>query len=305
MGFRGWGLPALEAACDSHDVGAIVTHPEDIEPYNVAFAESIQEFGAKRGIPTFVSRNAHEDQIRTAVKDCKPDIILSSNWRRRIDPDFLRMARFGGLNVHRSLLPKYAGFAPVNWAVDRGESVTGVTLHSMADGIDAGDIVGQESVEITGDDTATTVFHKMTPIVWRLVKRTLDEIESGTTTRIAQDPNRIEYFPKRTERDLRINWEHGRTRVLNLIRAQSDPFPPAITSWNGKKICIRRAVLADRCFRGTPGRIVEISPSGIIVLCGEGDGHGGQGLLLTSVSSDGFDPVNPNQIIRATTEYFG
>jgi methionyl-tRNA formyltransferase len=305
MGFRGWGLPALEAAFEDHEVAMIITHPEEIESFNVAFAESVQEFGACHGISTFVSKSAREESIREAVGASRPDIILSSNWRRRIASDLLRMARFGGINVHRSLLPQYAGFAPVNWAVAMGERITGVTIHTMVDGIDAGAIIAQESVEIADDDTATTVFHKMTPVVRRLVKSALNQIESGTAAPRPQDTGRIEYFPKRTEYDLRINWHQTCTRILNLIRAQSAPFPPAFTSWNGKRVDIVGAVPVDRFYRGTPGRIVEVGPSGIVVLCGEDHESRQQGLLITSISVDGSAPTQPRQIIKSTTENFG
>jgi methionyl-tRNA formyltransferase len=304
MGFRGWGLPALEAASEDHDVTTIITHPEDVEPFNMAFSESVQAFGASHGICTFVSKNAQQQSIRAAVEGSKPDIILSSNWRRRIASDLLKLARFGGINVHRSLLPKYAGFAPINWAIAKGESVTGVTLHTMADGIDAGDIIVQESLEIGADDTATTVYHKMIPIVRRLVKLGLARIESGTATFQPQDPSRIEYFSKRIEHDLRIDWHHSRARVCNLVRAQSAPFPSAITSWNAKRVYVERARFIDRCFRGTPGRIVEIGSEGIVVLCGESDGPEGQGLVLTSVRFDDSASTNPSEIIRSTTECF-
>jgi len=302
MGFRGWGLPALEAACEDHDVMIIITHPEEVEPFNTSFSESVAAFGAGRGIRTIISKNGQEEQIRDTLARLKPDIILSSNWRRRIVSDLLQLTRFGGINVHRSLLPKYAGFAPINWAIARGETATGVTIHAMADGIDAGDIIVQERIEISDDDTATTVFHRMVPVVRQLVKTALAQLESCTATYVPQDPKSMEYFPKRTEHDLRINWNHSRGRVSNLIRAQSIPFPSAITSWNTKTVHVEGAKSIERCFRGTPGRIVEITSEGIVVLCGEADGPEGQGLLLTSVRVGDSGPTNPGKIIRSTTE---
>jgi methionyl-tRNA formyltransferase len=304
FGFRGWGLPALEAAAEDHEVVAIITHPEEVEQFNKSFPESVEDFGARHGIPTVVSGTGREPLVEATLEKAKPDIILSSNWRRRMEPGLLGLARLGGLNVHRSLLPMYAGFAPINWAIARGETVTGVTIHAMTDGVDEGEIVVQERLVIAPDDTATTIFHKMTPIARRLVKLALQQVESGTATLVAQDPTRVQYFSKRTERDLRINWNHSRSGVLNLVRAQSAPFPSASTLWKGGTVFVEAAQLAERCYRGTPGRIVGILSEGIVVLCGDCAEAGGQGLLVTSVRVVDSDSINPAVVIRSITESF-
>lgn len=304
MGFRGWGIPALKAAAAEHQIVAVITHPDGYDTFNTAFSESVAEFARSLCAPTFVSATGKDAEILREIERVKPDLILASNWRRRIDSQLLSHARLGGINVHRSLLPKYAGFAPINWAVASGETVTGVTIHVLADGLDTGDIVAQESVSIETEDTATTVFEKMRPVVARLVSRALTEIEAGTAHYIPQHHAHIEYYAQRTERDLRINWWQSRTRVRDLVRAQSAPFPQAFTTWNERSVHIERAELSERCFRGTPGRIAEVNGEGIVVLCGEDASGGGQGLLVRSVRVDGSESANPSTIIRSTRESF-
>jgi methionyl-tRNA formyltransferase len=304
MGFRGWGLPALRAAAARHEIVAVVTHPDTYDAFNTAFNESVAEFARSLGVPTFVSTSGMDNEVVAELMRAKPDLIVASNWRRRIDARLLSLAGFGGINVHRSLLPKYAGFAPINWAVASGEKVTGVTIHVIADGLDTGDIVAQESVEIDTEDTATTVFRKMLPVVALLVTQALADIEAGAVRYIAQDIERLEYYPQRTERDLRINWWHPRARVRDLVRAQSTPFPAAFTTWNERRVYIESADLARRCYRGTPGRIAEVNSDGIVVLCGEDQGPGGQGLLVRSARVDDAASGNAATTIRSTREWF-
>lgn len=305
VGFQTWGLITLKAVLAAgHEVALVVTHPTPTEEYAQHFNESVAEFAEKRGVPVAVGTTMTPDIVRR-VEHLSPEVIVSSNWRRRLPPAFLRCAKYGGVNIHRSMLPRYAGVAPINWAVANGEAVSGVTIHMMTDDFDLGDIVLQEAFAISPTETATDIFYKTTPIVERLVPEALAQLGSGTVQFIKQDAAQAEFFHPRGEQELRIDWSRRNTEVFNLIRAQSDPFMNAFTSFEGRRLKVKKASLPERRYRGTPGRVCERLPDvGVVVLCG-GSGLSGQGLVIELVQLDDQPPCRAGEAFPRMGFYLG
>ena len=176
----------------------------------------------------------------------------------------------GAFNMHGSLLPKYRGRAPINWAVLHGEPRIGMTLHRMVKRADAGDVVDQEGVEISSLDTAEQAFRKVLPCAATVLSRQITHLLNGTAIATPQDESKATYFGGRKPEDGSINWNLTSTEIFNLIRAVTDPYPGAFTEFGGAKLMIWWAEpVADDT--GMPGEILSIDP--LIVATADGAIH--------------------------------
>jgi methionyl-tRNA formyltransferase len=163
------------------------------------------------------------------VRALEPDFIFSFYYRHMLAPEVLSLAKRGAFNMHGSLLPKYRGRAPVNWAILKGETETGATLHEMVAKPDAGRIVDQQAVPIEPDDVAIDVFRKVTDAAETVLRRSLPELIAGTAQLRAQDLARGSYFGGRRPEDGRIDWSKSAQEIHNLVRAVAPPYPGAFT----------------------------------------------------------------------------
>jgi methionyl-tRNA formyltransferase len=232
------------------------------------------------------------------LKEAAPDVIVATNWRTWIPPHIFDLPRYGTLNVHDSLLPAYAGFAPLIWALINGEPEVGVTAHVMSEQLDAGDIVLQRAVPVGPTDTATDLFHKTLALFGPVTVDGLALLASGRTDWAYQDSSKASFFPKRSIEDSRIDWTWPAEDLERLVRAQSDPYPNAFTFHNGERIRVLAASVSQRRYGGTPGRLVLREDGGVAVVAGADARRGrNRALLLRRVRTD--DGVD-----HAATDYF-
>jgi methionyl-tRNA formyltransferase len=181
----------------------------------------------------------------------------------------LAVARRGAFNMHGSLLPKYRGRVPVNWAILRGERETGATLHEMVDKPDAGRIVDQMAVPILPDDRAIEVFRKVTTAAEIVLDRALPRLVEGSAQAVAQDLSQGAYFGARKAEDGRIDWRQGAREIHNLVRAVAPPYPGAFTALAGQRLRILRTQVARE--RGNPGRAMLAAEGGrLVARCADG-----------------------------------
>ena len=186
-------------------------------------------------------KNPNEPQWLEQIAHLKPDFIFSFYYRHMLSPELLACARKGAYNMHGSLLPKYRGRVPVNWAVIHGERQTGATLHEMVTKPDAGAIAGQQAVPILPDDTAFEVFQKVTVAAEMVLDNTLPSILNDTLKMQAQDLSQGSYFGGRKPEDGRIQWTQSAVQIHNLIRAVAPPYPGAFTELQGQRLRILRS----------------------------------------------------------------
>lgn len=297
FGFQSWGLATLRAIIESgRSVALVVTHPDAEDQYNRHFTDSVAKYGSSVGIPVLVKRSA-DLEVVSAINAIKPQCIVSSNWRRVLPPELISAPDRLSLNVHRSLLPKYAGLAPINWAIANGEQRVGVTIHVMEPEVDLGDIVAQEGFDVGPDETATEVFLRTNPVVGRLIVAALDDADHGNMRRVRPDPAKAEFYHARGKRELLIDWSTSRQSIYNLIRAQSDPFANAYTAVEGKIVMVKTARIPQLCYRGTPSRVVQKTPDGgVVVLCGTGGTCQGIEILRVAVGDD--SPLPAAEVLR-------
>jgi methionyl-tRNA formyltransferase len=179
----------------------------------------------------------------------------------------------GCVGIHASLLPKYRGGAPINWAIINGEKKSGISLFYLGDGVDNGDIISQRSFPISDTDSCKEVYDKATRVSIEILKIALPKLAAGTANRIPQNESEATWFPQRNPSDGRIDWRWNGRTIYNFIRAQTKPYPGAFTYLRHEKITIWHCQLAGQHHqRFKPGEIVLIrnGTSGIYVVCGDG-----------------------------------
>ncbi|MBR8301140.1 formyltransferase [Burkholderia dolosa] len=224
------------------DVALVVTH-EDNPNENIWFG-SVASVAAEHGIPVVTPADPADPALRRVVSDARPDFIFSFYYRHMLPPDLLAIAPRGAYNMHGSLLPKYRGRVPTNWAVLNGETETGATLHEMAVKPDAGAIVGQTAVPILPDDTAAQVFDKVTVAAEQTLWRVLPALLAGDAPHLPNDLSAGSYYGGRKPEDGRIDWTKPAAQVYNLVRAVAPPYPGAFTDVAGERFVVARARLA-------------------------------------------------------------
>lgn len=232
-------LKALIAAGIQIDL--VITHQDD--PNENVWFGSVAKLCEDKKIP-YITPNANQlIDLVPQIQKLAPDYLFSFYYRHMIPAELLACAKIAALNMHGSLLPKYRGRAPVNWAILHGETETGATLHVMEVKPDAGDIVGQSAVSIGPDETATEVFGKVSQAAVTVMNQVLPELIQG---RIPRKPNNLaqgSYFGGRKPADGQILWHQTAQQVHNLVRAVAPPYPGAFTDWQGQRRIVARSSL--------------------------------------------------------------
>ena len=250
------------------EVPLVVTH--DDNPAEAIWFGSVAETAAEYGIPTVAPSDPNAADFPARVAALRPDFVFSFYYRAMLKPPLLRVAPRGALNMHGSLLPRYRGRAPVNWAVLFGERETGATLHYMTEKPDAGDIVAQTAVPILPDDTAREVFDKVTVAAELTLDRVLAALTAGTAPRLIQDLAQGSYFGGRTPEDGTIDWNLDATTIHNLVRAVAPPYPGAFTTVGGIRARVLRTRIVESTTPSTLTPTLEARDGRLLAHCGGG-----------------------------------
>lgn len=238
---------------------AVFTHEDD--PREEIWFRSVATLARTHGIPVFTPASLKEERIAAHIREWAPDVVYSFYYRNMIPTAILAIPRRGAFNMHGSLLPKYRGRVPINWAIIRGETETGATLHHMVARADAGDIVDQESVPIGPSDTAHAVFLKVSDAAVRVLARNHAAILAGTAPRRVQDEALATTFGARRPEDGRIDWHRPAQEVFDLVRALTHPYPGAFSETRGRKFYVWWGRPVD--VPGAPlqpGQLVTVDP---------------------------------------------
>jgi methionyl-tRNA formyltransferase len=226
------------------EVPLVVTHED--APGEAIWFDSVAATAAEYGIPALTPADPNAAEIVAHIADCRPDFLFSFYYRSMLKAPLLALPRQGALNMHGSLLPKYRGRAPVNWAIIRGETETGATLHYMTEKPDNGDIVAKTAVPILPDDTAKQVFDKVTVAAELALDGVLPALVAGTAPRRPQDLSRGGYFGGRKPEDGVVDWSKSAVEIHNLVRAVAPPYPGACTSLRGRPARILRTRVLEQ-----------------------------------------------------------
>ncbi|GAA3562008.1 methionyl-tRNA formyltransferase [Amycolatopsis ultiminotia] len=292
FGYQTWGHRTLKALLDAgHDVALVVTHPPSENAYERIWSDSVADLAQENGIRTLLRTRPDDAELQTELKAAELDLIVANNWRTWLPPEIFELPRHGTLNVHDSLLPAYAGFSPLIWALINGEPEVGVTAHMMNAELDAGGIVAQRAVAVGPRDTATDLFHRTVELIEPLTTEAIRLIESGTAVPLPQDRTKASFFHKRARRDSLIDWTWPAEDIDRLVRAQSDPYPNAFAYHRGQELRIVRASVSEGHYGGTPGRIFIREGDGVVIVAGPESRRGhSPGLLVDRVrTADGTE----------------
>jgi methionyl-tRNA formyltransferase len=272
------GVRCLKALISAGlEIALVVTVRDD--PDEKQWYASVAQTCTEYGLTVIAPDGANTADLESRVRALEPDLLFSFYYRSLLGTALLGTARRGALNMHGSLLPKYRGRAPVNWAILKGERETGATLHYMVEQADAGDIVDQMSVPILEDDDAREVFGKVTVAAETVLARSLPGLIAGTAPRRAQRIEPGQYFGRRTPEDGRIDWTRSAREIHDLVRAVAPPFPGAFAAVGGERWDIHRTRLSDRR-APRAGAWLFGAEAGLYAACG-----GGGVLRLVSVAN--------------------
>jgi methionyl-tRNA formyltransferase len=250
------------------DVKLVVTHRDN--PGENIWFESVAQLAAALNIPVVMPDDPNTPDFVAQIAALKPDFIFSFYYRMMLKPEMLALASRGAFNIHGSLLPKYRGRVPINWAIIKGETETGATLHEMVEKPDAGRIVDQQAVTIGPDETAVDVFNKVTRAAATVLDRALPGLIDGSAPLHEQTLRYGSYYGGRKPEDGAINWRDSAQNIHNLVRAVAPPYPGATTTVKSMPITITRTVLAPAHFTHSKPGVLNVSSSRCIALCGDG-----------------------------------
>jgi methionyl-tRNA formyltransferase len=255
------------------EVALVVTH-EDNPSENIFFG-SVAALCDEHGIACIAPEHPDTPELLARVGAVAPDFIFSFYYRNMLPATLLSLAARGAYNMHGSLLPKYRGRVPINWAVLHGETETGATLHEMTVKPDAGAIVGQTAVPILPDDTAYEVFCKVTVAAEQTLWNALPAMLAGNAARLPNDLSKGSYYGRRTAQDGLIDWRQPAQQIHNLVRAVAPPYPGAFELRGDDKITVLKTRLpttaTDAALRSRHGTESRIFDGGkLYVRCGDG-----------------------------------
>ena len=245
LGYHEMGCMALRTLLAREvEVSAVFTYADD--PDENCWFGSVGDVAREAGIPTQITEKINTPEWVAYLSDLAPDLILSVYYRHIVGKKIRAIPRYGALNLHGSLLPKYRGRSPVNWQVVNGERTCGLTLHHMVASADAGDIVDREAVELGADETAFDLYQKLLQAGERLLVRQLGALLEGSAPRTPQDHDQATVFDGRGPEDGRIDWGCPARRIHDLVRAVTHPWPGAFTDGPSGRIMVwKTRVLED------------------------------------------------------------
>ena len=286
VSFDVMGRDCLAAAADAGaEVAAVVTLPRPIDPDRSGQC-SFDEIAERLGARLIETADVNSPETVAAVREADPDMTFVVGWSQLVLDEFIGIPRHGVFGMHPTLLPRHRGRAAIPWAILSGLATTGVTLFEIADGTaDSGPIVGQVEVPLANDETATTLYDKVTDAHVELVRQFVPQLLDGTAPRVPQDTRRASAWPKRTPADGIIDWETRAPYLYDWVRAQTRPYPGAFTYLGDERLVVWRARPVPLAEAAPAGTVVGREGEDAIVACGEG------GLVLEEVGGVAEVPV--------------
>ena len=271
MGTPDFSVGALEALIQAgHEVTAVVTQPDKAKGRSGQMQCSpVKECAVRHGIPVFQPVKIKTPESMEELKKYEADIYIVAAFGQILSREILEMPRFGCVNIHASLLPKYRGAAPINQCILDGERETGVTIMQMDAGIDTGDILTQKKVIIEDKETAQSLFDKLAQAGAELIVETLPMIEKGGITPVRQD-ERLASHVKMMDKSMgKIDWTQDAACIERLVRGL-DPWPSAYTFCQGRSVKIWSSDALTAGHTEQPGTIVAVAKDSFDVACGKG-----------------------------------
>jgi methionyl-tRNA formyltransferase len=288
MGTPEFSVPSLERLIlDGHEVAAVFTQPDKPAGRGKHLhAPPVKALALEHGIPVHQpAKIRNNEEVRAIFETVSPDACVVVAYGKILPAWMLAIPRLGCINVHASLLPKYRGAAPINWAIANGERETGATIMQMDVGMDTGPTLTQRSIRIGDYETAPELSARLAQLGAELLSETLPRIERGEVAPLTQDDSEATYAPMLKREDGLIDWRMSASEIANHVRA-FQPWPSTYTSFRGGRLIIWRGREApsrqEADFAAEPGTVLNIDDSGITIVC-----SGLSALLIEEVQVQG------------------
>jgi len=242
------------------------------EQHEKIYYDHLKDFASDHNIEAISQKKAKKNIISSIIKKKNIDFILCIKWRYIISGELINETKYGGFVIHDSLLPKYRGFAPLNWAIINGETEVGATFFKIIDKMDAGPIISQKKLYINENEDISTIEKKMISIYKEIIYRNISKIKNENNF-LLQNEEEATYCCMRRPEDSKIDWTKSAKDIHNFVRALAPPFPSAFTFYDNQKIEVTKTFICsenDKYIGRIPGRILKINNEGIQLLTGKG-----------------------------------
>lgn len=271
MGTPEFAVPCLQKIIDEgHEVVAVVTQPDKPKGRGKKLAmPPVKELALKYDIPVYQPLKAREESFVDTLKEMNPELIVVVAFGQILPKSILDIPKYGCVNVHASLLPRYRGAAPLNWVIINGEEKTGVTTMYMDEGLDTGDMILKSEIPLDDEITAGELHDKMMIDGAKVLKETIDLIEKGEAPREKQSNEDTCYSPIMNKSLGNIDWKKSAIDIHNLVRG-INPWPSAYTTYEGQTMKIWKTKVIDKNSDKDPGTIISVDKEGINVSTSEG-----------------------------------
>lgn len=266
MGTPDFAVPSLKAIAEAgHEIIAAVSQPDRPKGRgHKTQPTEVKKAAESLGIPVYQPETLKNEFFKDELAKIDPDVIVVAAYGKILPGYILDFPKYGCINVHGSLLPKYRGAAPIQWSIINGDDTTGITVMHMDKTMDTGDIILAKETEIGENETAGELFERLAELGGELIAEALDSIEKGTAQRLKQDETKATYAPMLKKSDGHINWNKTPREIVNLIRGVN-PWPAAYTDYKGEVMKIFEAVPAKG--EGEPGEILGVQDKMLEVAC--------------------------------------
>jgi methionyl-tRNA formyltransferase len=271
FGSGAFAIPSFEALVNGeHDVVALVTQPDREKGRGRATAPpALKPVAEGRGVPLLQPRRIKEPSALDAVKALAPELCIVVAYGQILPRSILELPPHGCINVHGSLLPRYRGAAPIQWAVTNGESETGVTTMLLDEGMDTGPLLLRRETPIGSDETAGELEPRLAALGAALLLETLEGLRQGTLRPTPQDASAATLAPILRKQDGHVDWSSDAAALGRRVRGFS-PWPGTFTAWSGATLKLLRAMPAEGFTQASPGEVAWVDRSGVTVACGGG-----------------------------------
>lgn len=295
MGTPDFAVPALQALADSrHEVTLAVTQPDKPKGRSGKLSMSaVKSCAVSLGIPVFQPAKVKNEEAVERIRREHPDVIVVAAYGQILSEELLNIPGYGCLNIHGSLLPKYRGAAPVQWAVINGEEKSGLTIMQMDKGLDTGDILLQEETALQSEETAGSLYDRLSAMGGPLILKALDLLEEGTLTRRPQPAEGSSYAKMLKKEDGLIDFGKPAAGICRLVRGLN-PWPSAYTYYEGKMLKIWSASAKASPRGAAPGTVTAVTKDEIRIACGDGE------LILHEIQLEGKKRMQVHDFLLGT-----
>lgn len=283
MGTPEFAVPSLRSLVESgHDICGVFTQPDKPKNRGMKLQPTpVKEYALTQNIPVFQPEKLRDGAALDILKRLAPELIVVAAYGKILPVDILTLPELGCINVHSSLLPKYRGAAPINWAILNGESETGVTIMHMAQGLDTGDMIASVSTPIDVNENAQELHDRLAGLGAGLLVQVVDALAAGTAARTVQDDSLSCYAPMLSRELSPIDWSRAARQIHDQVRGLY-PWPSAVSEIDGVRCKILRTALTGERTEKAPGTFVRADKRGLWVACGDG-----QVLEIAELQPDG------------------